>query len=441
MTSEKKSPMRCYYNLINRKDNLSPSQHRILNIFFTTTVIGTFIAMLGIILYYIYAYASLANGSHAFDWLLGIFSDFITIMDASLNDSPYVCSGASYPPLAIAILTPFAWICKSVFGEYAGMNLTVDELTSKIIRHPEFWISIVSFFLICSLAIIWIIIKRYRLSPINSLKVAIIILLSSPFVDAIMRGNTIYFALIFSLLFFLLHDHPHPIARELSYIFLALGGMIKIYPLFFGVFLLHKRKWFASFRVALYFAVGMFLSFFFYPEGLGNVSPFLQQLGNFMSESERLLSGKNLSITALLYKIFFFLSNGSFSQNVFYAVNLLLIALVFIIAAVTASFTKSNFSRCTIASAIILLIPSISYFYVLVFEILPFMEFIHSYDTIQKKKRTVYSVFFFFLFFTFSVLAKNFLFHSLIILVMLCMECVHVIRKEIIPSVALRKSK
>ena len=127
---------------------LSPSQKRILNIFFATTVIGTFLALLGITLYYIYAFAAQANGSHAFDWLLGIFSDFVAIMDISLSDSPYTVGGASYPPMAIALLYPFALMCKSVLLQYNSQVLHIDVLTSKVVTHPQFWIAFVLFFLL-----------------------------------------------------------------------------------------------------------------------------------------------------------------------------------------------------------------------------------------------------------------------------------------------------
>ena len=123
--------------LFSKQVAFSAQQNRILNIFFYTVLAGTFVAMLGIILYYVYAYAALSSGNHAFDWLLGIFSDFVYIMNVSLEESPYLIEDSSYPPIAIIVLYPFALICKGVFAQYANQVLTVDQLTSKVILQSD----------------------------------------------------------------------------------------------------------------------------------------------------------------------------------------------------------------------------------------------------------------------------------------------------------------
>ena len=410
---------------------LSPTQARTLNLFFLLASVGIFIAMLGIILYYVYAFASLSNGSRAFDWLLGIFSDFVAIMDASISGSPYVEAGASYPPFAIALLFPFAWICRDVLALYSPMNLTIDELTAKVVRHPEFWVAFVLFFLICTSAIVFAAIAKCRFDKISSIKLAITIIFSAPFVFAIMRGNTIYFAFIFLLLFLLLYESESPVWREVAYLCLAVAGMIKIYPLFFGVFLLHKKKWFASVRVGVYFAVGSLLAFFFYRAGLDNLSPFVEQLGGFMSESDRLLATRNLSISSILYKIFFLFSTPG---ALFRYVNLFVLIAVFLLATVTASYTRSHFSRYVIAAGIVILVPSISYFYVLIFAFLPFMEFIRTYDSLKKFKQVLYTVLFAIIFFTPLIMPQQFIIQSAAVIVMFTIECKDILSKELFAS-------
>ena len=310
----------------------SNSQQRIINFFFRATIVGVLAAMLGIILYYVYAFASLANGSHSFDWLLSIFSDFVTIMHSSLLESPYTTGGASYPPLAIAILYPFALICKGVFAQYDDPTLTVDELTSKVVRHAEFWVAIVLFFTICTALIVFTIIKTYRLDLNNAIKVSSIILFSSPFVYAIMRGNTIYFALVFLLFFLMLYRSPNAILREVAILCLAFAGLIKIYPLFFGVFLLRDKKIFASIRVAVYFLVGSFLSFFIYSAGLNDLSFFVNNLGSFATDSFHLLANTNLSLTSSICKIFEFIVPTSSSGTFFSIFNISLTVIIFAVA-------------------------------------------------------------------------------------------------------------
>ena len=280
---------------------LSPKQSKLLSILCYTVIAITALSMLGIILYYIYAFAAQSLGSNRFDWLLGIFSDFVEIMNASLKKSPYLTNGTSYPPLAVIVLYPFAWICRGVFSTYSDVTLTLDELTARVIQHPEFWVSIVAFFLL-SIGAIWLIItKKYQLDPIASLKAVALLVLSAPCVYAIMRGNTIYFALIFSLLFLLLYEHPKAYLREIGCLCLVLAGCIKIYPLFLGVFLLKQKRFFAAARVAVYFFVIFFLSFRLFHSGVEGVNPFFNNLTEFMFDEERLLSLRNLSLSSLIF--------------------------------------------------------------------------------------------------------------------------------------------
>ena len=247
---------------------LSDTQGRVLNRFTYGIVSTTMICMLGIMLFYVFALASMYHNQQSGPalWLLSIFSDFVEIMNFSLEETPYIMGegpGASYPPIAIIILYPFAYICKDVFAQYAHEAMDIDTLTSLVVRHVEFWIAIVLFFLVCITAIVLLASKLGRFGPIPSLKLSLIICCSSPFVYAIMRGNTIYFALIFVLLFLLYYDSDKPVLREIAYISLAIAGAIKIYPLFFGVFLLKKKRFFPVARVAVYFTILFFISFKF----------------------------------------------------------------------------------------------------------------------------------------------------------------------------------
>ena len=417
--------------LFSRQVPFSDRQNRILNLFFYTMFGATFAALLGAVLYYVYAYAALSSGSHSFDWLLGIFSDFVFIMNVSLEESPYLVEDSSYPPIAIAVLYPFALICKGVFAKYANQVLTVDELTSRVILHWQFWVAMILFFLICSAAIILIVIREYRLTPKVSVKLGWIILVSAPFVYAIMRGNTIYFAMIFLLLFLMLHKSNNAVLREIGYISLAISGLIKIYPLFFGVFLLHKKKIWASCRVAIYTLIGFVLSFWLF-RGIDDLGPFIDNLGGFASNNVRLIAGNNLSVTSLLYKVFHLFSPTVANGAVFDAVNIAILTLIFLAATFLAIYTKNSFSRYIIASAIVVLIPSISYFYVLIFMLPPFMEFLRGYDQMEARKRKIYTALFGFLLFTPLIITQFFIFHSLVVIAMLAMESTQIIREEIL---------
>ena len=393
---------------------------------------GTFVAMVAVILYYVYAFAALYNGSTSFDWLLGIFSDFVEIMNFSLEESPYIVEGSSYPPIAIAILYPFALICKNVFARFAYTTLTVDELTSEVMLYPQFWVAILLFFAICSLLIVFLCAKLFGIKGANVFKLAAIIMLSAPFVYTVMRGNTIYFALIFLVAFLICKDSKSAAVRELSYVLLALAGAIKIYPLFFGVFLLRKKKIFASFRVAVYFFLIFSLSFYFFRGGLDDAGQFVDNLGGFMSNELRLLANNNISISAQIYKLLHLFVPKLTAESIIYSVfNLSLLAIVFALGTYTAVATRSNLSRYSICFAVVTLIPSISYFYTMIFAILPFLEYIRVFDTISKRKQIFYFCAFAFLFSAILVFPKYFVIHSLVIITIFIAETVSVIKERI----------
>ena len=414
------------------KNFFTPSNTRIFNAFNKIITRGTFVAMVAIILYYVYAFAALYNGSTKFDWLLSIFSDFVEIMNFSLDENPYIVGGSSYPPIAIAILYPFALICKNVFARYAYTQLTVDELTSQVILHPEFWVAILLFFIICSILIVLLTAKLFEIKgKENILMLSGTILLSAPFIYTVMRGNTIYFALIFLVALLICKDSKNAFVRELSYVFLAISGAIKIYPLFFGVFLLRKKKIFESIRVALYFGIIFGFSFFIFKGGLDHADNFLNHLGGFMSNELRLLATNNISISAQLYKLLYLFDHSITSESAIYTVtNLSILILVFLFGTYSAVATKSDLSRYSICFAIVTLIPSISYFYTIIFALLPFLEYIRVFDTLHQKKRVFYFAAYLFLFTAILVFPKFFVIHSLVIMAIYGIEVATVIKER-----------
>ena len=395
-------------------------QNNAINVFFWATLGGAFIAMLCILALYFF-------DSRFFDGQLAVFSDFVEIMNVSIEDSPYLLEGSSYPPFAIIILYPFALICKNVFSSLAGQTLSVNELTLKLLDTYQFWISICLFFIICTTIIICLVSKKYELRGSNLFKVSSIIVLSAPFIYTVARGNSILIALIFVMLFLLFKDNKKPILRELSYVCLAISGCLKIYPLFFGVFLLKDKKVLASLRVAAYFFIIFFASFFFFAGDLNDWTEFTENLGGFMSNETRLTGFNNLSISALIFKVIHvFAPNLTAESTVFSVLNIIIIALIFLLSTVAAVATKNDFSRLLICSAIVVLIPSISYFYVIIFTLLPFLELLIKGN---KEKKYYYS--FLFLYISLFVIPSFFIPHSIIIIALLIFEVLKVLKNEV----------
>ena len=410
----------------------SLKQENIINTLFTVTVGGTALALLGAVILLVIAFSSLANSNQSFNWILELFSDFTEIMNVSIEESPYIIEGASYPPLAIMILYPFALICKGVFAQYSGLPLTIVELNSKLLPTPQFWIALILFFLLCTACTVLLISKKYALSGMQLFKVAATIITASPFVYIVLRGNVTYFALIFTILFLLLNDSKKAGVRELSYVCLAIAGCLKLYPLFFGVFLLKDKKWLASLRVAAYFSIIFFSSFFLFKTDLSNLFEFTNNLGGFMSSEVRLLGWNNLSISALIFKILnIFSSDISSSSTLFTVINLAVLAIVFLSGTVAAIITKNDFTRLVICACVVILIPTISYFYVLVFTALPLLEYIKSCESFKAGRSKLYLFSFIFLYITFFALTRFFLLHSLLLITLLAYEIIRVFKNEL----------
>ena len=390
---------------------------------------GTLLSAAAVILYLLFAYASLSAGSQENNWLLGVFSDFAYIMDVSLKHSPYVAENSSYPPLAIAVLYPFALICKGTLEKYAHIELSADELTAKLLVDGSFWLSLVLFVAICTAAIVTVSIKLYGHGRLNTLTLGLITILGAPFVFTAMRGNTIYFALIFTLLFLLFYNNERACLRELGYLCLVIAGLIKIYPLFFGVFLLHEKRFLAAARVAAYSVLGFFLSFYLFG-GAYDISPFFSNLASFASDKARLAAQNNLSLSSFCGKVIALLFPNA-ESGVVDTVIAVFVLTAFILATVTATATRSNFSRSVIAAGVVILVPTVSYFYTLIFTIIPFGYLLCKRDSLSRRARTIYFVIFGFLFFTPALLFQNYLLHTLCVTALATTECIRVIKEKV----------
>ena len=151
-----------------------------------------------------------------------------------------------------------------------------------------------------------------------------------------------------------------------------------------------------------------------------------------MTNELRLLGRNNLSISALLFKILWIFNPAITAENTLFSIlNIALLAVIFLVSTVAAIGTKNDFTRMVICSSIVILIPSISYFYVLIFTVLPFLEYTKEADKMPAKKAILYFASFLFLFVTFFVLPKNFIVHSLVVIMFLFVEIIGVFKNEI----------
>jgi hypothetical protein len=176
------------------------------------------------------------------------------------------------------------------------------------------------------------------------------------------------------------------------------------------------------------------MSFMLFERGLKDLEHFIHNLSGFSGDVERLYAGNNLSITALVYKIFGLFVEDPTAVPAYDVVNIGAMLLIFAVATVFAIAASSDFSRYTIAAAVVVLIPSVSYFYVLIFAMLPFMEFLRHYDDFPKYKQRIYFWLFLLLLFTPLIITQFFVPHTLVVLTLFGMECVSVFKKDFLKT-------
>lgn len=206
-------------------------------------------------------------------------------------------------------------------------------------------------------------------------------LLSYPFVFCFERGNAIFIAFIFTLVFFLGYKSKRNVIRYVSYFALAIAAAIKIYPAIYGVLLLKKGKWK---DVIICVVIGITVFF----------APFL------------LLAGESRKIMTWINNILF--TNGLFGEfgygirhnivamfealGIFMDSNLIYvgrIVLALMVISVIWIFFKNKqmdeWKRVMLLTLLMIFIPGMSYSYVLIFLTIPILQFFNEKKEDIKK--------------------------------------------------------
>lgn len=208
-----------------------------------------------------------------------VFMDFFNVNAFVEDMDPYVGCGSSYPPLVLLIAKLFNFI--SYYGAGGrGARLTFAGIIALII----FWVSffVPAYFLMKKVFV------REGKSAFSAKLMFCACLLTAPFLYAFSRGNYIFYALLFSAIFFVYYKHENPIVRELAYVSLAVSVGIKLYPAVFALILIKDRNWGAFFRVVLYCVCLVVLPFFAFEGGFFiNLKYFITNLNIFSTQPYR----------------------------------------------------------------------------------------------------------------------------------------------------------
>ena len=327
-------------------------------------------------LFYIISFASLvvciimgvlSNGVTVSNLLFNkddVFMDFFnSVVDCS--GDAYGESGVIYPPLVV------------LFYKFCSMFFNIDSMKASEVRETSLGMIIFVCFTIVSYILFAKLIYKYKNGSFaNKSLFAFFTLFSFPMIYLIERGNIIVLVLPLLLYFVNEYDSDVKYKRHLAYICLAISVAIKIYPVFFGLLLLKKKKNFKNILLCIFYgAVFFFVPLIF----VGGFSQLGVLIHNILYTSS-MFGSKGFGFKVSISNTF------SLFGHVFNHVRLFETAgTVFLIITVLAGlflilFNKWNedWKIYAVISLIIILVPGFSYIYSVAYMIIPLLFFLNK---------------------------------------------------------------
>lgn len=330
-------------------------------------------------LFYIISFASLvvciimgvlSNGVTVSNLLFNkddVFMDFFnSVVDCS--GDAYGESGVIYPPLVV------------LFYKFCSMFFNIDSMKASEVRETSLGMIIFVCFTIVSYILFAKLIYKYKNGSFaNKSLFAFFTLFSFPMIYLIERGNIIVLVLPLLLYYVNEYDSDVKYKRHLAYICLAISVAIKIYPVFFGLLILKKKKNFKNILLCIFYgAVFFFVPFIF----VGGFSQLGVLIHNILYTSS-MFGSKGFGFKVSISNTF------SLFGHVFNHVRLFETAgTVFLIITVLAGlflilFNKWNedWKIYAVISLIIILVPGFSYIYSVAYMIIPLLFFLNKKET------------------------------------------------------------
>lgn len=312
----------------------------------------------------------LSNGATVSNLLFNkddVFMDFFnSIVDCS--GDAYGESGVIYPPLVV------------LFYKFCSLFFNVDSMKASEVRETSLGMIIFVCFTIVSYILFAKLIYKYKNGSFADKSLfAFFTLFSFPMIYLIERGNIIVLVLPLLLYYVNEYDSDVKYKRHFAYICLAISVAIKIYPVFFGLLLLKKKKNYKNILLCIFYgAVFFFVPFIF----VGGFSQLGVLIHNILYTSSMFGSkgfGFKVSISntfSLFGHVFNHVRLFETAGNVFLIITVL--AGLFLIL-----FNKWNedWKIYAVISLIIILVPGFSYIYSVAYMIIPLLFFLNKKET------------------------------------------------------------
>lgn len=249
----------------------------------------------------------------------------------------------------------------------------IVEQGAEAIRATQIGQVVLLFYMLITIFIFFVLLMEIKKgSRIEKYIFSFLILFSAPFLFQFERANFIFIALLFLMIFVFFRNSKNRFVREIALISLAISGAIKFYPVLFGLLLIKERRYKDFFKVLIYSLALFILPFF----AVGGISHIMLLYKNIFSTSNYVMNkglGYAVNIQNTIRIIFAIF--GDFSNNSIF-IGKIFSFLILILGIISTFLLRSNWKTIAILSLLMIMTPSISYEYTLIFMLIPLVMFL-----------------------------------------------------------------
>lgn len=299
---------------------------------------------------------------------INFFMDFYNVLHSMLY-GPY-SYGFIYPPLPLMLYRFMLRFIPYDFVERGAFYIRAVQ-AGQIVFLFYMLITLFAFFMI--------ILEVKKGIKLEKYAFIFIMLFSAPFLFQFERANIIFVAMLFLMIFVFFKNSKNRLVREIALISLAISAGIKLYPVVFGLLLLKEKNFNEFFRITLY-CLALFILPFFFVGGINQLPIFFKNLLFTSDYAIRWGLGYSVNMQNTVRIIFGFLGDFSGSSIL---VGKFLSVIVLFLGLVAALISNSKWKTVTILTLLMILVPTISFEYALIYLIIPIILFL---DKDKKEK-------------------------------------------------------
>lgn len=285
------------------------------------------------------------------------YYDFTISIVGARSRSEY---GGMYPPLAQLFFYVIAWMLPPAYDE-----MTIREL----IAQPLGALYVLFFFVAITVWIYWLLEDNLN-APKWVRRICLVLLFfSAPFIYGVQRGNVLFLCLPLVLFYVFYYDSERPFMRGAAMVCLAIAAGIKLYPAILGLMLVRERRWMQTWVCLIIGVVLAILPAFFF-DGVNTLIIVAQRIFATSTAYDNRGVGHQVSFQNTIEII-----NQAFGSTLN---EDFLFVLMIIFMLVTFFLTKQRWQQLTMLCAAMVIWPSLSFVYTMVFMMVPLVVYLNS---------------------------------------------------------------